>query len=63
MGVRQYELYGLQLDSEGRLEFLAFEPRERKQVVLQNQCLEYDITAVADTLLRKLEEIEKRPEE
>lgn len=53
-----YHLYGLQLDSEDRLEFLAFDPLERKGVILQNQCLEYDIIAVADALEFALEDME-----
>lgn len=53
-----YWLYGLQLDKEGRIEFLAVDPIKRVGVVLQNIMLNYDIISIADALECELENIE-----
>lgn len=51
-------LYGLQIGHDGCLEFLAVDPVERKGVVLQNQCLDYDIQMIAAALQCELEQKE-----
>lgn len=57
-----YWLYGLQLDKEGRIEFLAVDPIKRVGVVLQNIMLNYDIISIADALECELENIEYEEE-
>lgn len=53
-----YWLYGLQLDNEGRLEFLAVDPIKRCGVVLESMVYNYDIISIADALECELENIE-----